>query len=176
MFCEVLMKKVCILMCFCIISLFFSSCANNEEISMEKFNQFTATYKNKIQAIDTSLVIYEVSTLITRDGEYIKVFSIETSSKGCFGVRLTVTSANRAKLLIEFNDANDNWTVENITLFAHFISELTNYEIYLPKIQTAIDTIQKSDGYRFDKNARLFWDDYHCMLYFEEKFRVDLSP
>lgn len=169
------MKKTCLILCLCIICLFSASCgANNKEITMENFENYTATYKSKIQSVDESLVINE-SSLVAQNGDYIKVFSIETSNHTCYGVTLTVISENKAELLIEFNYADKDWNADNITLFAHLISNLSSCELQLSEINSACNDISQSNNYRFNKNARLFWDDECSTLYYEEKLTINMS-
>lgn len=169
------MKKIYITLCLCIISLFSTACGtNNEEITMEKFENYSSSYKEKIQAVDEALVINE-SSLVAQNGDYIKVYSIETSNRTCFGVTLTVISEKRAKLLIEFNYADEDWRADNIALFAQFISKLSNCELQFGEVNTVCNNICQSDNYRFNKNARLFWDDYRSTLYYEEQLTIDIN-
>lgn len=56
-----------------------------------KLENYTSIYKEKIKSIDESLVINE-STLAAQDGDYIKVYSIETQDRISLGVTLTVIS------------------------------------------------------------------------------------
>ena len=169
------MKKICLILCLCIIGLFSTSCdANNKEITMDKFENYASAYKNKIQSIDESLVINE-SSLATQTGSYIKVYSIETSSRTCYGITLTVISEKKAKLLIEFNYVNKDWSPDNITLFAHFISKLSSCELQFGEINAACNDICQSNNYRFNKNARLFWDDERSTLYYEEQLTINMN-
>ena len=170
------MKKVCLILCLCIIGLFSASCgADNKEITMESFENYMSTYKNIIQSVDESLVINE-SSLAAQDGDYIKVYSIETSEHTCYGVTLTVISAKKAKLLVEFNNANEDWSVDNIALFANFISKLSNCELQFSEIVAACNDICQSNNYRFNKNARLFWDDERSTLYYyEEQLTININ-
>lgn len=169
------MKKICLMLCFCIISWVFTSCGTNtEEITMEKFESYASIYKEGINSIDESFVINE-STLAAQDGDYIKVYSIETQDHISFGVTLTVISQKKAKLLIEFSDASENWSVDNIALFAKFISKLSKSELQLDEINTACNDICQSNEYRFNKNTRLFWDDYRSTLYYLEQFAIDIN-
>lgn len=166
-------KAISLLVCLCILCICFNACSNeNQEVVMEKFEQQTVIYKNKIQDVDPSLEITE-STHACQDGDHIVVFSVETRTKACFGVTLTVNSSKKAILLIEFNDAGDNWTADNLGLFASFISELTNYELPFYRINNAIDVMSESNYHRFSLNASLSWDDYHSTLYYTETFQID---
>ncbi len=89
------MKKLCLILCLCIISWGLTSCGTNtEEISMEKFNNYASTYNEGIKSIDESLFINE-SPLAAQDGTYIKVYSIETQDRVSFGVTLTVISEKK---------------------------------------------------------------------------------
>ena len=136
---------------------------------MEKFKQQVVAYKNKIQNIDAKLEINE-STHVCQDGEHIVVYSIDTPTKACFGVTLTVISPKKARFLIEFNNADEDWNTDNIYLFTSFISGLTNYGWSFDEIKTAVDTMLESDHYRFNSKASLSWDDYHSTLYYTETF------
>lgn len=140
---------------------------------MEKFENYASVYKNKIQSFDELLITHE-STLFAQNGDYIKVYSIETPNHICFGVTLTVVSVKKAKLLIEFSDADEAWSDENCALFARFISKLSNCELQFDEINAACNSIGKLDEYKLNKNTRLFWDDYHSMLYYEEHITLDM--
>lgn len=152
----------------CIFCLFLNSCSNAEqEVSVEKFEQQIAAYRERIQNADSSLEIHE-SAHICQDGEHIAVYSVYSPSEACFGVTLTVISPKKSKLLIEFTDADDNWSENNISLFASLIVELTNCEMTSLGIETAIESMTISDHYRFGSGSSLFWDDYHSTLYYTE--------
>lgn len=169
------MKKLCLILCLCIISWGLTSCGTNtEEISMEKFNNYASTYNEGIKSIDESLFINE-STLAAQDGTYIKVYSIETQDRVSFGVTLTVISEKKAELLIEFSDAGENWSADNIALFAKFISKLSKSELQFDEVNTACNDIYQANEYRFNKNIRLFWDDYRSTLYYFERFAIDIN-
>ena len=169
------MKKICLILCLCIISWGSVSCGTNtEEITMENFENYTSFYKEEIKSIDESLVINE-STLAAQDGDYIKVYSIETQDCVSFGVTLTAISEKKAELLIEFSDASENWSVDNIVLFAKFISKLSKSELQFDEINTACYDIYQTNEYRFNKNTRLFWDDYRSTLYYLERFAIDID-
>ena len=169
------MKKVCLILCLCIIVLLSTSCsANNQEITMENFENYVSTYKNKIQSVDESLVISE-SSLAAQNGDYIKVYSIETTDHTCYGVRLTVISKTKAKLLIEFNNADQEWSADNITLFAHFINILSSCDLQFDEIDAACNKMSQSNNHRFNRNTRLFWSDEHSTLYYEEQLTIDIS-
>ena len=168
------MKKICLILCLCIISFGFTSCGTNtEKITMEKLENYTSIYKEKIKSIDESLVINE-STLATQDGDYIKVYSIETQDRISFGVTLTVIS-EKTELLIEFSDASENWSIDNIALFAKFISKLSKSELQFDEVNTACNDICQTNEYRFNKNTRLFGDDYHSTLYYKEQLTIDMN-
>ena len=169
------MKKFCLILCLCIIGLFYASCgATNKEITMKDFENYASTYKNKIQSVDESLIINE-SSLAAQNGDYIKVYSIETTDGMCYGVTLTVISAKKARLMIEFNCADENWNADNIALFATFISELSSYELQFSEVNDACSEMHQSDYYRFNKNARLFWSDKRSTLYYEEQLNIDMN-
>ncbi len=169
------MKKICLILCLCIIGFGFTSCdIDTEEITMEKFENFTSVYKEKIKSIDESLVINEF-TLAAQNGDYIKVYSIETQEHISFGVTLTVITEKKAKLLIEFNDAGENWNVDNITLFAKFISKLSKCELQFDEVNAICNDTYQADGYRFNKNTKLYWNDYHSDLFYSEKFAIDIN-
>lgn len=141
---------------------------------MEQFENFASIYKEEIKSIDESLFINE-STLAAQNGDYIKVYSIETQDRVSFGVTLTVISEKKAELLIEFSDAGENWSADNIALFAKFISKLSKSELQFDEVNTACNDIYQANEYRFNKNTRLFWDDYRSFLYFSEKFTIDID-
>lgn len=169
------MKKICFILCLCIITWGFASCGTNTEvITMEEFKNYTSIYKEEIESIDESLVINE-STLVAQDGNYITVFSIETQEHISFGVTLTLISEKKAELFIEFSDASENWSVDNVALFAKFISKLSKNELQFDEIKTVCNDICQANEHRFNKNTRLFWDDYHSTLYYSEKFAIDIN-
>ena len=94
------MKKICFILCLCIITWGFASCGTNTEvITMEEFKNYTSIYKEEIESIDESLVINE-STLVTQDGNYITVYSIETHDHISFGVTLTLISEKKPNCLL----------------------------------------------------------------------------
>lgn len=169
------MKKIVFILCLCIIGCFITSCGNNnKEITMENFEYYAYAYKSKIQSVDESLVINE-SSLAAQNGDYIKVYSIETSKHTCYGVTLTVISEKKAELLIQFNGADEDWSTDNITLFARFISKLSNCELQFDEINAACNDIYQSNDYRFNKNARFFWSDDRSILYYEERFTINMN-
>ena len=169
------MKKICLILCLCIIGLFSASCGtDNKEITMEDFENYASTYKNKILAVDESLIIHE-SSLAAQNGDYIKVYSIETQDHISFGVTLTLISEKKAELFIQFSDASENWSEDNIALFAKFISKLSKNELQFDEIKTVCNDICQANEHRFNKNTRLFWDDYHSTLYYSEKFAIDIN-
>ena len=169
------MKKVCLILCLCIIGLFSASCgADNKEISMENFENYVSTYKNIIQSVDESLVINE-SSLAAQNGDYIKVYSIETSEHTCYGVTLIVISAKKARLMIEFHCADENWSADNIALFANFINKLSKSELQFDEINTACNDMYQLNYHRFSKNAYLDWSDKRSTLYYREQLTIDMN-
>ena len=167
---EAFMRRVfqVLIIWVCIFCLFLNSCSNaGQTVSAEKFEQQAAAYRERIRNADSSLEIHE-SAHICQDGEHIVVYSVYSPSEACFGVTLTVISPKKSKLLIEFTDADDNWSENNISLFASLIVELTNCEMTSLGIETAIESMTISDHYRFDSGSSLFWDDYHSTLYYTE--------
>ena len=169
------MKKFCLILCLCIITLGFASCVTNTEvITMEDFENYASTYKNKILSVDESLVINE-SSLAAQNGDYIKVYSIETTDGMCYGVTLTVISAKKARLMIEFNCADENWSAGNIALFANFISKLSKSELQFDEINTACNDMYQLNYHRFSKNAYLDWSDSRSTLYYREQFTIDMN-
>lgn len=169
------MKKICLILCLCIIGFGFTSCdIDTEEVTMEKFENFTSVYKEKIKSIDESLVINEF-TLAAQNGDYIKVYSIETQEHISFGVRITVITEKKAKLSIKFDNADENWSVDNVALFAKFISKLSKCELQFDEVNAICNDSYQTDGYRFNKNAQLYWNDYHSALIYSEKFAIDIN-
>ena len=169
------MKKICLMLCFCNISWVFTSCGINiKEITMEQFENFASIYKEEIKSIDESLFINE-STLAAQNGDYIKVYSIETLDHICFAVRLTVFPQKKARLLITFYDASENWSADNIALYAKFISKLSKSELQFDKVHTACSKLYQAEEYRFNKNASLVWDESRSFLDFSEKFTIDID-
>lgn len=169
------MKKICLILCLCIIGLFSASCgANNKEITMEDFENYASTYKNKILAVDESLIIHE-SSLAAQNGDYIKVYSIETTDGTCYGVTLTVISAKKARLLIEFNCADENWSADNIALFANFINKLSKSELQFDEINAACNDMYQLNYHRFSKNAYLDWSDKRSTLYYREQLTININ-
>ena len=169
------MKRICFILCLCIITLGFASCGTNtEEITMEDFENYASTYKNKILSVDESLVINE-SSLAAQNGDYIKVYSIETTDGMCYGVRLTVISAKKARLMIEFNCADENWSADNIALFANFINKLSKSELQFDEINTACNDMYQLNYHRFSKNAYLDWSDKRSTLYYREQLTIDMN-
>ena len=170
------MKKVCLILCLCIIGLFSASCgADNKEITMEDFENYASTYKNKILSVDESLIIIHESSLAALDGDYIKVYSIETTDGSCYAVTLTVISAKKARLKIAFNCADENWSADNIALFANFINKLSKSELQFDEINTACNDMYQLNYHRFSKNAYLDWSDDHSILYYREQLTIDIS-
>ena len=162
-------KTICILTCL-VLCLLFTSCNDlNGEISMEKFEEQVGIYKNKIENIDATLKINE-SIRICQDGDHIVMYSIETPTRACFGIRLTVISPKKSELCIQFDDANEYWTTDNINLFTSFISAFTNYGLQFDQTKTAVDSMLKSNHFRFNRKAYLSWNDYHSILYYTETF------
>lgn len=169
------MKKFCLILCLCIIGLFYASCgATNKEITMEDFENYASTYKNKILAVDESLIIHE-SSLAAQNGDYIKVYSIETTDGMCYGVTLTVISAKKARLMIAFNCADENWSADNIALFANFINKLSKSELQFDEINTACNDMYQLNYHRFSKNAYLDWSDKRSTLYYREQLTIDMN-
>ena len=169
------MKKICLILCLCIIGFGFTSCdIDAGEVTMEKFENFTSVYKEKIKSIDESLVINE-TTHAAQNGDYIKVYTVETQERISFGVRITVITEKKAKLLIRFSNADEDWSVDNIALFAKFISKLSKCELQFDEVNAICNDIYQADGYRFNKNTKLYWNDYHSDLFYSEKFAIDIN-
>ena len=172
---EVPMKKN-FLLCLCACCLLLTACGSSSKpMTEEQFEKYAATFKAKILAVDETLVIYDEISHAAQDGNYIKIYSIETKDKVCFGVTLTALSAEKAELLIDFTTAADSWNADNTAMFARLISGLSNANLQLDQIQSAVDSMAESDSYNFNKNAWLHWDDYHYTLYYDEDLSVDMN-
>ena len=70
-----------------------------EVAELKTMRDATSIYKEEIEYIDESLVINE-STLVTQDGNYITVYSIETQDHISFGVTLTLISEKKPNCLL----------------------------------------------------------------------------
>ena len=77
--------------------------------------------------------------------------------------------------MIDFNDADENWSVDNVALFAKFISKLSKCELQFDEVNAICNDIYQADGYRFNKNTQLYLDDYHSDLIYSEKFAIDIN-
>lgn len=161
-------KAFLIFLLFCSSCLFCTSCLNQkQEISVEQFEQQCLAYKTRIQNIDSSLKI-STATHICQDGEHIVVYSIETISESCLGVTFTFISPDKTQILIEFNDAVNNWDDNNRNLLSTLIYQFTNNGFEIDEIEAVVDAMNDSDHYRFNSCSSLFWDDYHSTLYYTE--------
>lgn len=171
------MKKICILLCLCILSLSLTSCiVSNEDVSTEVLENYASTYKEKMLALDPTLNIDE-STLMAQNGDYVKTYSVSTSNAKSIGVWLTIISPKKAKLDIEVDAFKENWTSEYITLFVRFISELSNYNLQSDKVLDACERVYRSkEDYAFNMNARIsqYTTNDDVAFYYREEFRIDL--
>ncbi len=153
------MKRIfCLLIAFIFVFLFLilNSCVYEGEISMEDFEKEVVSSKKKIQNIDSSLEIYE-STTVFEDGDHRVGYLVSTPSDVSFSIVIDFISPKRSELYIDFLEAADNFDESNINLYAALIAALTNYDVALPEVKEIVGGMEESENYRFDSHRSLSW-------------------